>query len=220
MDEKNTPEFSPKTEEIYQKETENSIKIPEGFKEKIMEKVTNEKTKKQGIIKWAAIAACIVIVVGVIIVVPGLINPKTAENDTALNGTDTAEAAPSENASDELSATADSADTEAVDHHASEKCDPIIPNAEKLPTDLDSADFENIGLRAYAILSKHLFVLHEGHELNWYEFYNGCIEGTVGQDSAAIRAYAEDSLEIFTQYRMTEQAAQAQTILDALGGEN
>ncbi|MBE6562251.1 MAG: hypothetical protein E7660_00775 [Ruminococcaceae bacterium] len=182
-----------------------------------MENVKNEKAKKNGILKWVAIAACLVIVVGVIILVPNLIGDKTAPESAGENGEDF-----EYNANDAL---ADSVDTtesadkaETQDHLAAEKCEPIITGFEKVDVELAEDLALSKGARAFMILSKHKFILHEGHEMNWYEFYNGCIDGTVGNDKDAILSYAMDSLEQFEKLSLTEEAAQAKAIIDAMGG--
>ncbi len=220
MEENKNSQFSFETEDTYNQKTENAIKIPEGFKEKIMENVKNEKAKKNIIIKWVAIAACLVIVVGAIIFVPKLISDKSAEAGVE----DAGDVAPGDSASDDnvLADSADNVDKESAadteNHLEAEKCEPILVGFEKVSTDVESKLGVELGAKAIFILNKHKFVLHEGHEMNWYEFYNGCIEGTVGNDKKAISDYAEYALEQFEAAEMTAEAAQAQAVIDALAG--
>lgn len=219
MEENKSSRFSSETEDLYNQKTESIIKIPEDFKEKIMENVKNEKAKKNGILKWVAIAACVVIVVGVIIFVPGLIGGK---NVTEF-GNESGEAPEySEEASDAVAdsvdATVSGDNAETQDHLSAEKCEPILTGVEKVDVELDEELGVTKGVRALMMLRKHKFVLHEGHEMNWYEFYNGCIDGTVGNDKDAILEYAKEALEGFESVNLTEEVAQAQAIIDALGG--
>ncbi len=219
MEDNKPRQFSSETEEIYNKKTESSIKIPDGFKEKIMENVKNEKAKKNGILKWVAIAACLVIVVGVIILVPALMGKDKAPeaNDEATEDVGTQDDALADK--EEVESTNDT--TSAEDHLAAEKCDPILVGYEKVDVVLAEDLGITKGARAVMVLNKHKFVLHEGHEMNWYEFYNGCIDGTVGNDKDAILDYAEAALKQFEAVRMTEEATQAQAVIDALkGSEN
>lgn len=200
-DNKNT-NYSPETEEYYQDKTENSINIPEGFVNKVMEKVKTEQAKKKNnIIKWASVAAAFVIVAGAIAVAPKLFGKSSVEVNDATYDTLT-------DVMGDLEFSEDNADVTV-------KGNPIIPNSEKISEELD---YENINTRKLSILKKMTFAISEDEKLNWYEFYNACIDGTAGSDNEVILAHAKDCLIAFELYEMTEEAAQANEIISALEG--
>ncbi len=212
MEENKINKYSPKTEEYYQNKTENSIELPEGFVNKVMEKVKTEQTKKKNnIIKWVSAAAAFVIVAGAVIIAPKLIGnlaPKEAADDVYENFADQA----GNRGEEDIEYSANVSDEPAEDIHRGPA---IIPDSEKISEELDR---ENMNTRQVSIIRTLLFVFHEGHELNWYQFYNACIDGTAGDDTDAILTYAKDCLDAFEIFEMTKEASQAQEIISAIEG--
>lgn len=217
MEDNKTNNYSTQTEEYYQKETERSIKIPEGFVNKVMEKVKTEQAKKKNnIIKWVSAAAAFVIVVGIVAFAPkfiGKLAPEAADQNSEF--ADDAYGNLADKAEDLEYTVNDSASGSEAPEEDVLRGAPIIPNSEKISEEIDR---ENMNSRHRYIIKKMTFVSPEGTSLNWYEFYNACIDGTAGNDKDAILAHAKDCLIAFELYEMTAEASQANEIISAIEG--
>lgn len=90
-----------------------------------------------------------------------------------------------------------------------------LSSQEKADEDLeDESLIERIGVKGLRIL-KVLTYKDGGAELNWYEFYNRCIDGTIDPHTDAARKYASDMLAAFKDCGMDAEVVQAENILNA-----
>ena len=90
-----------------------------------------------------------------------------------------------------------------------------LSSQEKAEDNLEYADLvERVGLKGARILKVCTYD-NDGTDMNWYQFYNACIDGVIDPHAEAPRAYALDMKQIFEENNMTSELAQANNVLNA-----
>ncbi|MBR0303180.1 MAG: hypothetical protein IJQ80_04970 [Clostridia bacterium] len=117
-------------------------------------------------------------------------------------------------------------DAETVDEHALTDPDDSSGNGGTDTSDASGKDaetgtpdlsFEYLNSKAYKALKKKIYTNANG-SYNWYEFYNGCILGTVDITEDNAVKYTKDCLALFLDNDLPEEAARAKALLDSVRG--
>ena len=207
MSEKDTA-FSEETEKAYKSETESAIKVPDGFKNAVINKVKVEKMKnrKKTIIAISSVAAALVVAVGAIYAVSTM---KGAENTRSADEF-VAETAADAGKKDEF------VPFEGLEGFG--KVDDNVDNEERMNT-LNEEMRQYLKSSTYSETPEATDGTETGtstENYNWYQFYNAVVEGKIDPRTEEAKKYIEEKMNYFDAKDMEEEKKEAEAIIDAV----
>ena len=139
----------------------------------------------------------------------GASGDKSAETDAAATETE--------------AATDTGTETDAVDTDQPETADDSYVNplegAETVSEEFEMNEENGMSMTEYKFL-KRAFFSKGDKDYNWFQFYNACVRGELKLTDAEVADYIKDCSELFAENEFETEAAQAESLHEALKGLN